>query len=90
MLRGGTIALSSVCGAWVKEISSEEFPFENINNSTSWGGVKIFKVDSAKNTHGKEIAFGAWMLISCRCMKWKCKILKISTQSWGRLILKLN
>jgi len=37
----------------VKEISSEEFSFENINNLTSGKGLKIFLGEFAENT-GKE------------------------------------
>ena len=38
-IKEGILALSDVWGGGVKEISSEEFPFENLNNMTSVNGL---------------------------------------------------
>ena len=53
-LKRETIALPSVWGGWVKEITSEEFPFENINNLTAAKVRKILNGDFAENAKVKR------------------------------------
>ena len=48
-LIAGTIAMSWLLGGLVKEISSEEFPFENIYDLTSFEGLTVFMSCSAGN-----------------------------------------
>ena len=66
----GTIALPYVLGGCGKEISSEEFPFENINNQTSCKGLKLFKGHFDEKKEIDPLYFPEPLQV---CLAWKGK-----------------
>ena len=72
-LKKESIVLPSVWGGWEKDISLEEFPFENINNLTSVKGQMIFKGDSVEDTKLRKLDLGACVLTGRNCLEREIK-----------------